>query len=101
MSQLKKQVRSQPKPPRVWVALAIMSAGSLFISIPSCEGVLTTFNPCGTIFAFCEPYEMDALFADIPDFALDPTCAVPYYGIATGDTSSGCAGYEFYGTTSP
>ena len=93
--------RNQPKrrPGRVWVALAIMSAGSVFVNIPSCEGILTTFNPCGTVFGFCEPYEMQALFGDIPDWTLDPTCAVPYYGIYSGDTGSGCAGYEFYPTT--
>lgn len=79
--------------------MAIATAGTAFLSIPSCEGLLTTFNPCGTVFDFCEPYELQALFADVPDYSLDPTCSMPYYGVRTGDTSSGCSDVLFYTQT--
>jgi hypothetical protein len=46
--------------------------------LPSCEGLLTTFNPCGNILAFCSEEDIDLLFADIPDFDLDPTCTIPF-----------------------
>ena len=54
--------------------------------IPSCKDFLTVFNPCGNILAFCSEEDLDLLFATIPDFALDPTCTIPF---ATG---GGCAG---------
>ncbi len=71
---------------RGFKSLAIVAVGIQFGLIPSCEGLLTTFNPCGTIFGFCAPEDIDLLFADIPDFRLDPTCTIPF---ATG---GGCAG---------
>ena len=54
--------------------------------LPSCKGLLTTFNPCGTLLGFCSEEDIDLLFASIPDFDLDPTCTIPF---ATG---GGCAG---------
>jgi hypothetical protein len=54
--------------------------------LPSCEGILTTFNPCGTVFGFCSEADLDLLFADIPDFDLDPTCTIPF---ATGGDCAG------------
>lgn len=63
-----------------WVGLSILLTGTAF-QLPSCSGLLTTFNPCGTVFAFCNPQEIDALFGDIPDFSLDPSCTIPFFGV--------------------
>jgi hypothetical protein len=62
------------------VALAAIT-GCTFASglLPSCETALTTVNPCGSIFGFCEPTDMDVLFGDVPDWDLDPTCTIPYF----------------------
>lgn len=54
--------------------------------LPSCETLLTTINPCGNILGFCTEEDIDLLFADVPDYDLDPTCTIPF---ATG---GGCAG---------
>lgn len=54
-----------------------LAGGTTFISLPSCEAILTTVNPCATVFAFCDANDIDLLFADIPDFDLDPTCTIP------------------------
>lgn len=59
------------------VALTLLAGGSL-LGLPSCEGVLTTINPCATVFEFCDGNDIDLLFADIPDYDLDPTCAIPF-----------------------
>jgi len=77
---------------RTLVGLAVLSAGSLPALLPSCETALTTLNPCGSIFGFCDPEDLDLMFADIPDYDLDPSCSIPYYGITSGDTGSGQAG---------
>jgi hypothetical protein len=86
---------------RFLVGLAVITTGSAFLSIPSCEGFLTTVNPCGTVFSFCEPYEIDALFADVPDYSLDPTCSIPFYGIYgnAGSDSGTCADQVIFPTT--
>ena len=82
---------------RILVGLALIgSGGAVFGLLPSCEGVLTTFNPCGTIFAFCEPRDIDTLFADIPEFELDPTCSIPYYGVDHPGTLGTCSPTETY-----
>ena len=73
---------------RVAVAVAVsVGSGVVFGFLPSCETTLTTLNPCGTIFAFCEPYEVDQLFADTPDYSLDPTCTIPFYGVDPANPS--------------
>jgi hypothetical protein len=81
------------------VGLAVLTTGSAFVSIPSCEGLLTTVNPCGTIFSFCEPYEIDALFADTPDFSLDPTCSIPFYGVTNPTSAGDCSTSVVFPTT--
>jgi hypothetical protein len=82
---------------RIIVVVAVVaSGGSLMGLLPSCKTTLTTFNPCGTIFAFCEPYQVDALFADVPEYDVDPTCSIPYYGIAHPDTAGSCSQTETY-----
>ena len=87
MSRSNNKNQSRRGPGRVWVALAIMSAGSVFVNIPSCEVILTTFNPCGTVFGFCEEEDLDLLLAgNIPDWDLDPTCTIPF---ATGGNCAG------------
>ena len=93
---------SQKKRPlRLLVSVAVLTTGTTFLSIPSCEGLLTTVNPCGTIFSFCQPHEIDALFADVPDFSLDPTCSIPFFGVDNPSDAggTGCATIEVFPTT--
>lgn len=59
-------------------ALALLGGGTAFLSIPSCQTLLTTFNPCGNVFEFCDPNDIPLLFANVPDYNLDPTCTIPY-----------------------
>ena len=64
--------------------------------LDSCTGILTVFNPCGTVFGFCEQEDLDLLLAgNIPDWDLDPTCTIPY---AVGN---GCAGGPIWPTPGP
>ena len=82
---------------RILVGLALVVGGGALLGVlPSCKSVLTTFNPCGTIFAFCDPTDIDTMFADIPDYELDPTCSIPYYGIDHPDTAGTCSDTETY-----
>ena len=81
------------------VMAAIVCGGvALGCGLPSCETTLTTFNPCGTIFGFCEPEDVYTLFADIPDYGYDPTCSIPYYGLDPehDGTVGTCATTETY-----
>jgi len=68
--------------------------GCVFASglLPSCQTALTTVNPCGSIFGFCDPTDIDLLFADVPDYNLDPTCTIPYYGVYGDDQGGGGGG---------
>lgn len=68
-------------------SVAAAAGGTLFIPfVPSCETLLTVINPCGSVLGFCDPTDIDLLFADIPDFDLDPSCAIPFGGLnGTGD----------------
>lgn len=66
--------------------------GTSLAILPSCEGLLTTINPCGTILNFCTQEDIDLLFADVPDYDLDPTCTIPF---ATGPD---CAGGPIFPT---
>lgn len=82
---------------RIMVVVGMVACGgSLMGLLPSCETTLTTFNPCGSIFAFCEPYQIDTLFADVPDFAVDPTCTIPFYGLDPTHSPGGCSTTETY-----
>lgn len=79
--------RSARSTRRCWMRVLLPALiGIQFGFLPSCKGILTTFNPCGNIFAFCSEADIDLLFASVPDFNLDPTCTIPF---ATG---GGCAG---------
>jgi hypothetical protein len=80
---------------RFTVSLAVFSTSTVFgLGVPSCEGLLTTFNPCGTIFGFCQPVDIDRLFADTTDFDRDPTCTVTLGGLAG---LPGCDGVDING----
>jgi hypothetical protein len=85
---------------RALVGCAILAMGTAF-QLPSCQGVLTTFNPCGTVFGFCTAEELDALFAPIPDFSLDPTCSIPFFGVNpnTSGSAGTCGTVNVFGNT--
>ncbi len=80
-------------------ALVSMALGGTVFQLgflPSCSSVLSVFNPCGTIFGFCEQEDLDLLLSDgIPNFDLDPTCTIPF---ATGGS---CAGGPILPTPGP
>lgn len=84
-----------------FVAVLILAGGLGLVSAAACSdagAILTTFNPCGTVFSFCSAEDIPLLFADIPDFRLDPTCTIPGFGFdpdtagaVPSTTSGGCA----------
>ena len=78
---------------------AVLGGGTAFGILPSCETVLTTVNPCGTVFAFCDPFEIEQLFASIPDFEADPTCVIPFFGFDPDNAgeANGCATTPVFG----
>ncbi len=86
---------------RAFIGMAALGTGTAFLGIPSCEGVLTTFNPCGTVLAFCTAEELDALFSPIPNYNLDPTCSIPYFGLdpANSGVIGTCSPVNVYNTT--
>ncbi|KAB2940353.1 MAG: hypothetical protein KJ057_03250 [Phycisphaerae bacterium] len=64
---------------RSWLAGLMVAGGSTVLAwSPSCEGLLTRFNPCSTVLGFCDANDIDLLFTDIPNYELDPTCTIPY-----------------------
>lgn len=63
-----------------WTAMALLLTGTAF-QLNSCGNFLRVFNPCGTIFAFCNARDVDGLFGNIPDFSLDPSCTIPFFGV--------------------
>lgn len=79
--------------------IRMVAAGTLVFQLgllPSCRGLLTVFNPCGTIFGFCEQEDLDFILSEnIPNYDLDPTCTIPF---ATGP---GCAGGPIWPTPGP
>jgi len=40
-------------------------------------GCTRYFDPCGTIFANCQPGDFITNAADVGDYCIDPTCTVP------------------------
>ncbi|MHC4066650.1 MAG: hypothetical protein ACYSUI_19415 [Planctomycetota bacterium] len=80
---------------RVLTGLAVLT-GCTFASglLPSCETALTTVNPCGSILGFCDPTDIDLLFADVPDFELDPTCTIPYFDETLFEGGGGGGGQQ-------
>ena len=85
---------------RLLVTVAVsVGSGVVFGFLPSCETTLTTLNTCGSIFAFCEPYQVDQIFADIPDYSLDPTCTIPFYGLDPNNDAGDCSTTETFPRT--
>ncbi len=84
-------VQSRTRRATTWTALSMILTGTAF-QIPSCSSFLTVFNPCGTVFAFCNAREIDALFGDVPDFNLDPSCTIPFFGVDNDDAGGGNVG---------
>jgi hypothetical protein len=86
-------MKRSPMSKRSWLLLstAALVCGQVLALLPSCETALTTLNPCGSIFGFCEPTDIDLMFAEVPDFDLDPSCTIPYYG-TYGETGAGGGG---------
>lgn len=80
--------RSSINKRRIFIAAGMLIGANLAI-FPSCETVATTVNPCGTIFGFCDPTDVDLFFADVPDYALDPSCSIPYFGLDQGQGTGG------------
>ncbi len=77
---------------RILSLVAVVAAGGIATAIlPSCETTLTTLNPCGSIFAFCEPWEVDQLFASVPDYSADPSCTIPFYGLDPENDEGDCS----------
>ncbi len=74
-----------------WTAMSLLLTGTVF-QIPSCSSLLTVFNPCGTIFSFCNAREIDGLFGSVPDFSLDPSCTIPFFGIDNDNVGGGNTG---------
>lgn len=58
----------------------VLTMGHLFQTDMSCTGVgekvVKNVNPCGTVLN-CDPVEYDLLFAEYPDWDVDPTCTIP------------------------
>ncbi len=78
--------------------LSVFAPGAVVFGsvLTSCEGLLTTFNTCGTIFGFCQEEDLDLLLCDrLPCFDVDPTCTIPF---ATGQ---GCAGQAIWPNPGP
>ena len=68
--------------------------------LPSCEGMLTTFNPGGTILGSVTAEDIDLLFVDIPDYEYDPTCTIPGYGFDPDNLGAGnCAPQPVFPST--
>ncbi|RJP33903.1 MAG: hypothetical protein C4547_11615 [Phycisphaerales bacterium] len=68
------------------ICTVALSGGTLFLSLPSCETTLKTLNPCATVFEFCDANDIELIFADIPDYDLDPTCTIPFLtGCSSGN----------------
>lgn len=93
--------RGQRRLRRAFIGMAALSTGTAFLSIPSCQGALTTFNPCGTVFAFCTAEQLDVLFSDIPNYNLDPTCSIPFFGLdpANSGVIGTCGPVNVYDST--
>lgn len=85
------KAKSRSRRATTWTALSLLLTGTAF-QIPSCSNFLRVFNPCGTVFAFCNAREIDALFGDIPDYSLDPSCTIPFFGIDNDGAGGGTGG---------
>ncbi len=94
--------RTQSTGRRLLVAAAVLLAGYTYGCIPSLEGLLTTFNPGGTILGSVSADDIDQLFVDVPDYEYDPTCTIPGYGFDENNetaTTGTCAGQPIWPST--
>jgi len=78
-----KLFRDRNKRIRAAGMLILTGAVTFQFGIGACRELTEIMNPCGTVFSFCSPEDLDFLNRDIPDFENDPTCTI--YG-ACGDT---------------
>ena len=62
---------------RILLSTVIVASGASAFQLPSCEGITSFVDPCGTILGNCAPGSFDLLFADVPDYSVDPTCTIP------------------------
>jgi len=83
------------------ILLVSASGATVFQLLPSCETLLTTINPCGSVFGFCSPYDIEELFVTIPDYSYDPTCTIPGFGYDPENAAlaNGCASQPVYPTS--
>lgn len=64
-----------------WVITSGLLTGASVFALPSCERVLTTFNPCSNVFEFCDENDIALLFNDPlkgESFDIDPSCTIPF-----------------------
>jgi len=59
-----------------WRILLALVTGGTVLQLDCVTKVVKNVNPCGTVLN-CDPVEYDLLFADYPDYGIDPTCTVP------------------------
>ena len=93
--------RNKSASKRLLAAAAVLSTCVFqFGFLPSCEGVLTTFNPGGTILGSVTAEDIDLLFTGIPEWDYDPTCTIPGFGFDPGGAgavpSGDCADQPVY-----
>ncbi len=68
---------------RWYKTLASYSLGGVFILsfLGDCDNSLVQLTrfvePCGTVFANCQPGDIQVNAADVGDFCVDPACSVP------------------------
>ena len=63
------------------LATLILGGGFTLGFLDSCDNRLIQFtryvDPCGTIFANCEPGDFQVAAAEVGDYCVDPACTVP------------------------
>lgn len=58
--------------------LGVAGAVVFQFGIGTCLDYTAYLNPCGTVFAFCAPEQLDALRVDeVPDYVNFPNCTIP------------------------
>lgn len=59
--------------------LTLLLSGSFIFQfgIGACREVSYIFNPCGTVFTFCTPEQIDFYNNPVPDYENFPNCTIP------------------------
>ncbi len=83
-----------------FVALAATLLGCNLAIFPSCKTAATVLNPCGSVLGFCDPTDITQLFGDVPNFEDDPSCSIPFFGLAGDQGGGGGGGGQNVGTCS-